>query len=371
LGFLQDVTGPLRALLPPEAVATNLPASLSGLTTVILDGKKIKKVAKRLQPLRGTPGKVFGGKLLVAYLPGQGLAVAMAADPDGEANDIKLVPQVLPRARAAIAGPRLWVADRQFCDLDQPQRLTQDGDHFLIRFSLKMGFHPEATPSAVTGQDDHGRTVIEQWGWIGAAAEKRRRWVRQITLQRPGDEDVILMTDLVDAAAYPAVDLLEVYRACWGIERVFQQITEVFALEHFIGSTPQATVFQASFCLVLDNMIQVVRASIAAGRSEPTAVASLSVEQIFADVKDELIALNQVVTPSEVAACFPRLMTLPEIVTRLTSLLGGVWSPLWKKAVNTRPRPAKKKVRRNGAHTSVHRVLQAHGQRPRASGRLS
>jgi hypothetical protein len=35
---------------------------------------------------------------------------------------------------------------------------------------------------------------------------------------RPGDEDVILMTDLVDAAAYPAEDLLEVYLSRWGIE---------------------------------------------------------------------------------------------------------------------------------------------------------
>jgi hypothetical protein len=370
-GFLEDVTGPLRALLPPEAVATRLPASLSGLTTVILDGKKIKKVAQRLQPVRGTPGKLFGGKLLVAYLPRQGLAVAMAADPDGEANDIKLVPRVLPRARACIAGPRLWVADRQFCDLDQPQRFTEDGDHFLIRFSLKMGFHPDATRPAVTGQDGHGRTIIEQWGWIGAAAEKRRRWVRRITLQRPGQEDVILMTDLVDAAAYPAVDLLEVYLARWGIERVFQQITEVFDLKHLIGSTPQATVFQASFCLVLYNMIQVVRAYIAAGRREPTAVESLSAEQIFADVKDELIALNTVVNPTEVAACFPRPLTFEGIVTRLTSLLGGVWSPLWMKAVNKRSRPATKKAQRNGAHTSVHKVLQAHRQRPREVGRLS
>jgi hypothetical protein len=360
LGFLEEVTASLQGLLPEGATTWAMPASLDGMTAVILDGKKIKRAAKRLEPLRSTPGRVFGGKLLVAYLPRRGIAVAMAADPDGEANDIRLVPQVLPRARARIAGPRLWVADRQFCDLDQPRRFTEQGDHFLIRFSLKMSFHPDPTRPNVTTNDRRGRTVVERDGWIGVASEPRRRRVRRIALSRPGEEDVILITDLVDAATYPAEDLLEVYLARWGIERVFQQITEVFDLKHLIGSTPQATVFQASFCLVLYNLIQVVRALIASTRPEPTAVDSLSSEQIFADMRDELIALNKVVAPAEVAARFPRPISSAEVAGRLRRLLGGVWSPLWIKAVNKKPRPSKKKTKSSGAHTSVHKVLQAH-----------
>jgi len=42
--------------------------------------------------------------------------------------------------------------------------------------------------------------------------------VRRITLYRPGEKDVILVTNLCDAAAVPAVDLLEVYLNRWGIE---------------------------------------------------------------------------------------------------------------------------------------------------------
>jgi hypothetical protein len=364
LGFFEEVTAALQVLLPPETTTAVLPASLDAMTTVILDGKKIKRAAKRLKPLRSIPGRVFGGKLLVAYLPQSGLAVAMAADPDGEANDIKLMPHVLPRARAQIAGPRLWVADRQFCDLDQPQRFTESEDHFLIRFSLKMGFHPDPSSPSRTTHDRQGRTVIEHWGLIGAVTDRRRRWVRRITLERPGDEDVILMTDLVDAATYPATDLLEVYLARWGIERVFQQITEVFDLQHLIGSTPQATIFQASFCLVLYNLIQVIRAWIAATRPEPTAVDSLSSEQLFGDVREELTTLNKVVTPANVAASIPRTMTLAEIQDRLRRLLGGVWSPLWVKAINKKPRPAANKIKGSGAHTSVHKVLQAHREKP-------
>jgi hypothetical protein len=133
---------------------------------------------------------------------------------------------------------------------------------------------------------------------------------------------------------------------------VFQQITEVVDLRHLIGSTPQATIFQASFCLVLYNLIQVIRAWIAAARPELTAVDSLSSEQLFGYVREEWTALNKVVTPAHVAASIPRTMTLAEIQDRLRRLLGGVWSPLWIKAVNKKPRPAPKKIQGSCAHTS-------------------
>jgi len=84
--LLAALTARLRLLLPAGVVHTAWPVSLAGLSIVILDGKKIKRVAKRLLEVRGRPGKVFGGKLLAAYLPALGLAVALAADPDGEAN---------------------------------------------------------------------------------------------------------------------------------------------------------------------------------------------------------------------------------------------------------------------------------------------
>jgi hypothetical protein len=41
-------------------------------------------------------------------------------------------------------------------------------------------------------------------------------------LVRPGEETIILLTDLLDAAQYPATALLELYGARWSIERVFQ-----------------------------------------------------------------------------------------------------------------------------------------------------
>jgi hypothetical protein len=138
-----------------------------------------------------------------------------------------------------------------------------DGDHFLIRYHQKVQFCPDPTLPAVVTPDAHGRPIREEWGWLGAATNTRRRFVRRLTLTRPGTEAISLVTDLLNAARYPAADLLSVYLARWGIERVFQQITEVFALRRLIGSTPPATVFQAAFCLLLYNMVQVLRSPFA------------------------------------------------------------------------------------------------------------
>jgi hypothetical protein len=361
LGLLEEVTARLLPLLPPGAQATRLPQCLGGLTVVIGDGKTIKRVARRLLPARGAAGKVYGGKLLVAYLPARGLVTALVADRDGETNEARLVPALLARAGGRIPGPRLWVLDRQFCDPVQAERLTAAGDHFAIRYHKKVHFVPDPGRPARRWADAQGREVVEEWGWFGAASNRLRRYLRRLTVHRPaGQEAVAVVTDLLDGDAYPALDLLGLYHKRWGIEQVFQQITEVFELRRLIGCTPEATVFQAAFCLVLYNLIQVVRHYVAIARA--CAVAELSAEQLYRDAQEELTALGQVVPAAEVAACIPVAWTAEALGARLGQLLGGVWSPRWRKAVNRKPRPHQPKAK-GGDHTSVHRLQEAHRQK--------
>src|SRR5208283_4616865 len=257
-GFLAEASQRLHEVCPPvDAVA--LPPSLAGMTVLVVDGKKITHVAPRLKCLPGVRGQVLSAKVAVALLMRTGLAVALSAHPDGEAGDAPLVPDLLAQTRARTGGPRLWVEDRLYCDLQQPRLAQEGGDHYLIRYSAKVSFEQDLARPARVGQDDEGRRYREEWGWLGGAGNPRGHYVRRITLYRPHDQDdVILVTDLLESDCYPAVDLLLVYRHRWGIENVFQRITEVFHLRTLIGGSPQAGVFQAAFCLLLYNVISVL-----------------------------------------------------------------------------------------------------------------
>jgi Transposase DDE domain len=360
--FLTEGTARLHDLLPVKP-PTALPRSLQAFTVTILDGKTIKHVAKRLKLLRGVRGGVLGGKTLVALELNSGLAVAMAAHPDGEINELRLVPELVAQVQQRCGGPRLWVGDRLFCDLEQTGRFLAGGDHFLVRYQSKVHFHPDAQRGVQHGSDAGGRPYTEEWGWLGKPADPRRRYVRRITLKRPEDEELILVTDLADAKQYPAVDLLAVYHARWGIETVFQTVTEVFPLKHLIGSTAQAGIFQLAFCLLLYNMIHVLRAYVAAAEQwEP---ADVSLEKLFEDVEKELIAWTVLVEPMATVQVLGAIPSVAQVRTQLTKLLGKVWQDRWLKTVNEKERPHRRKPQASRTHTSVHRILEDHRRQVR------
>jgi len=358
--FLAECTAALMEAFPAWA-EWELPKSLRGLRVVILDGKAIKRVAKRLKLLRGVPGGLLGGRALVAIDWSTGLAVAMHADPDGDANDVRFVPKLVPVVRQQVSGPRLWLADRAFCDLDQPARFTAErGDHFLVRYHPKVKFHPDPAKPQHRGKTEQGPACVERWGWLGSQRDKRRRYVREIRLLRPGEEDLILVTDLLDADAYPAEDLLWLYSERWGIEEAFQKVTEVFGLRGLIGGTPRACLFQFAFCLLLYNMIHVVRGYIAEGQDrEPE---EISLEKLFDDVERQLIAWNVMHERQVTIHYFQRLPDAATLQTRLRALLGSAWSDTWIKSPPQK-RHRKTPQKRTRSHNSVYRILQDHCRR--------
>ncbi len=357
----------LRDLLPGEPTVA-LPASLAGLRLIAFDGKKLKNAAKRLKALRGHPGKLLGGKLLVALDVAAALVLAFHADPDGERNDVPLVAPLVAQVRNVLPAPILWLGDRQFGNLTVPPHLTaRVGDHFLLRCpkALTLAADPQVLP--VPGRDPAGRPVHEEWGWLGGPRDARRRYVRRITLERPGEEAVVLMTDLTDAACYPAVDLLAAYLCRWGIERVFQEVTEVFELQRLIGSTPRAMIFQAALCFVLYNLIQVVRAYVAADGSQPRA--QVSSEKLFWAVRDELASWRRLGTPELAGPALAfgagERAATPALAAWLRATLRGSWQITYRKAPPKRKPPPgtailrAKVPRGHGGHSSTWRILQA------------
>ena len=226
---------------------------------------------------------------------------------------------------------------------------------FLVRRHPKVGFHPDPDRPAQTGSDPHGRTFRDEWGWLGVATHPKRRYVRQITLTRPVESDVVLVTDLLDADRFPTVELLEHYRERWGIEQVFQKVTEVFHLQGLIGSTPKATIFQFAFCLVLYNLIQLIRGYIAAHQQRPTE--TISIENLFLDVHRQLTAWS-VLRESGIPLEFTSVSGLPAVAARLNEILAHAWSDRWIKANNKKRRSHVPKPH-DRSHGAVFRVLQA------------
>lgn len=360
-GFFGEAATRLRLVFPPVAQA--LPPSLAGFQVVAFDGKKIKAVARRLKPLRRLKGQFLGGKLLVGLHLNTRLAVAFQAHPDGQFGDPGLVEGLLAQVRASLPGTRLFVGDRIFCDLNQPARLTATGDHFVVRYCKKVGFHADPQRPTQEGVDAEGRRWQQEWGWLGAATDPRRCYVRRITLERPGDEDVVVITDLLDEVTYPAADLLAVYRQRWGIEGCFQQITEVFQLGHLIGGTPQATVWQAAFCLLLYNVTLVIRGYVAAAQARPPL--EISSELLFEDVRRQLIAWDEVLTPTATVALLRGKVTVAQVQAHLRALLAAVWTERWQKAPTRKRGPQKPSPKQyvKGGHASVFRLLLQERQR--------
>ncbi len=359
--FLAECTARLQAVYPEQPQAqTPVPESLDDYEVLIFDGKAIKRVAKRLKPLWDAAGGVLGGRALVALDLRSGLVVAMRADPDGDANEVRFVGDLVPEVRRRIPGRRLWIADSAFCDLTQPARFAAQGDAFLIRYHPKVPFYADPARPAREGQDGQGRRYLEEWGYLGSPRNPKRLYVRRITLYRPGEKDVILVTNLCDADAVPAVDLLSVYLNRWGIERMFQQVTEVFGLSHLIGTRPEGVIFQFALCLLLYNLIQVVRGVIAVDVQRPRD--EISGEKLFEDVQRQMIAWSELLEPEEAIAYFTGEWTALRVKVRLSELLKGRWKNRWLKAPPKKPQALRKKVRKR-THSSVYRILEAHQQR--------
>lgn len=354
--FLAEGSNLLRPWLAKRPYA-EAPPSLRDFRILVMDGKSFKHAAKRLKPVRGCAGRGLGGKALVAMELSTGLLVGMTADPDAHANEAKLVPKLLPALRERLSvGINLWMADQQFGDLAQVRRCTEQGDHCVLRLHPKSQFSPDATQPARQGVDAKGRAWTEEIGELHSTRQGTLT-MRRITLQRAGQKPLLIITDLLDAEQYPANDLLELYRQRWGIEQVFQKVSEVFHLNQLIGSAPQAIIFQGALCMMLYNLLQVVRGLIAETQDRPGS--SISTHQLLDDLKRGLVTLYFLARPDQIIeAIRQRAATITDLRASLHERLSAAWTDRWNKSPPKKRHTKPIKHKRGAAgHFSIHRVL--------------
>lgn len=369
MGFLRETSATLRDMLPLP-VDNPLPACFAEFEVGILDGKKLKNVAKRLLVTRGQPGKVYGSLLLTWYDPVAHMIRGLEVNRDGEANENALVVKLLAFAHSQLSAPRLWLCDALYCDLVQITLYRSHGDHFVLRQHPKLSFHADPERPARDSYDPvHHRRLREEWGWVGAANDKRRCYVRRVHwLREDGQKSLVVITDLTDADKYSAAAVLALYLHRWSIETVFQEITELFNLRKLIGCTPEAVTFQAVFCMVIYNIVQLVKAYVAqVGPPQPMPVDDVSTKMLFTTMSRELQGLAVLATPSEIMLMVPTFSTPAMIKEWLGVLLHGCWDPLWRKARNKTKRKYGPKPKGQGSHTSVHRLQQKHAEHQKRS----
>jgi hypothetical protein len=357
--LLEQGTRRIDAVLPEAPAVDPLPDCWADHELFGADGKAIKHVKRLLKPLRGVRAGILGARASVGLNLRTGLAVAMVGHLDGEAGEGALTEALLPKLAAAAGSGRPWVVvlDRLYCNLTFPRKVLKAGGHFLIRYCSNTTFVPDPARTTQESRDARGQRIVEEWGWLGKAPTAERLCVRRITLELPDGKSISVVTDLLDGTDYPAEDLLSTYQKRWGIEVVFHQITDVFSLRHLIGTQPKAVLFQLSFCLLLYNALQVVRAHLA--WHQGCAAEEVSNEKLFYDVRRQLVAVNELVEVEPLLSLLDAVPTASELRERLREGLREAWSDRWWKAPSSR-RGGHHKVetRVPGNHTSTYRILQ-------------
>ena len=109
-------------------------------------------------------------------------------------------------------------------------------------------------------------------------------------------------------------------------------------------------------CLLLYNLIQVVRGVIAVDVQRPRE--EISGEKLFEDVERQMIAWSETVEPDETIARFEGEWTALRVKVRLSELLSGVWKRPGVVEVAAEEAPDARKVVRKRTHGSVYRILE-------------
>jgi hypothetical protein len=366
MALLREGSRDLPRLLP-ERRQRAVPACLAALEPVTVDGKVIKNVPRRLKILRDLRGMIVGGKIVAAMHNRTGLAVAINADLDGDRQDVPLLEGLLEQVRLVLTGSVLWIGDAAYCNLVVLGKL-REGEHFLLRYHRSVGFHRDRSRPVQEGETADGGVWAQEWGWLGGPGDPRRRYVRRINLTLGNGKLVSVVTDLLEEQAYPAAELLAAYRMRGKVETLFQEVSEVFHLRRLIGSTPRAGIFQAAFCLLISNFIQVLRLHAAAAADEP--VERLSAEKLFADVRRDLIAWAELTDVASTVQGLQLPLSAAALRQRLSALVTRAFSRRWLKAPPKKNwrRPPRAHYDRSG-RTSVQKAMDRATRRPAAAAR--
>ena len=246
---------PLLRALPPAAAE-----ALPGYRLRILDGNVLAGTDHRLQPLRKWLNACLPGKSLVVYEPQWGLVTDLVLCEDAYTQERALLSNILPRIQAN----DLWVADRNFCTSRFVFGVRARQAFFVVRqHGRNLPCRPVGKRTKC-GQTDTG-VVYEQRVQATDPETGEVVCLRRIELQlfdktRNGDRTLVVLTNLPDTIT--AVQIAEIYRQRWTIEKHFHFLTESLHCEVPGLGQPRAALLMFAMALVAGNALAVVRATL-------------------------------------------------------------------------------------------------------------
>lgn len=196
------------------------------------------------------------GQALAVLDPDRMLIVDLFPCEDGEAQERRILPEVIPSARER----DLWIADRNFCTTSFLFGLARQGACFLIRqHASTLSWDKETRPHKI-GRCETG-VIYEQK--LCLQDGNGQLWVRRITIRldkptRSGETEIHLLTNLPRKHAN-AYRVAELYLKRWTIENAFQEIEQALRSEINTLGYPGAALLGFAIAVLTYNVLSVAK----------------------------------------------------------------------------------------------------------------
>lgn len=250
------VRRPAEQLAQVAGLLHRRPPLLKGYRARILDGNHLTSTEHRLKPLRTTRSGPLPGQTLAVLDPDRMLIVDLFGCEDGEAQERRMLPEVLLTAKRH----DLWIGDRNFCTTGFLFGLARQGATFVIRQHKSTLQWEHETKSQKVGRCETG-VIYRQKLHLQQGEEVLI--VRRITikLDQPtasGETEIHLLTNLParDANDYKVA---EIYLTRWTIENAFQEIEQALRSEIDTLGYPGAAVLGFAIAVMTYNMLSLAK----------------------------------------------------------------------------------------------------------------
>lgn len=290
--LVRETAQPLDAIV--AALGPTRKAQLSGYHTRIIDGNHLTSTEHRLKALRGTKSGPLPGQALAVLDPDRMLIVDLFPCEDGEAQERRILPEVIPSARER----DLWIADRNFCTTGFLFGLARQQACFVIRqHASTLSWEKETKPQKI-GRCETG-VIYEQN--LHLQDGDQTLVVRRITIRldqptRSGESEIHLLTNLPrkHASAYRVAEL---YLKRWTIENAFQEIEQALRSEINTLGYPGAALLGFAIAVLTYNALSLAKWAIEAEHGETIQREQLSgyylASSVSADYGGMMIALPE------------------------------------------------------------------------------